>query len=158
VAAYELVPGVRVTAAVQLLQFRSGAPDLVRARARVVSRDGTFTFSGGTIGWCAATALTVRAYAETRRSRAAAWISDLLPLDLPDYRRNPRDTVVACMPSDKTLLAGDTADLHATVNVRQILGDTLPAGRYRFTVVVHPNNKPGLSTPELAAGSLVLRR
>ena len=167
VAAHELAPGVKVTAAVQLLRFRSGAPDLVRARTRVASRGGALAFAGGT-GFCARTVLTIRAYAEGARPHraAAVWTSDLLfpdrrRRDRRDRRSDLRDTVVVCVPylmDDSLLLPGDTAEFHATVPIRQILGDSLPAGRYRFTVVLHPDNVPGRSTPELAAGSLVLRR
>jgi hypothetical protein len=45
----------------------------------------------------------------------------------------------------------------------EILGPTLPSGRYHFTVILHVYkllyaDRPSQSTPELAAGSLLLRR
>jgi hypothetical protein len=143
VAAYELAPGVGVTAVVHLLQFRSGKPDRVRARARVVSRSGVMLLEA-VHHWCA---LTVRVYGPGAEAGRV-----VLPV-------SPPDTLAACshVLRGVTLLPGDTADFDSYFQTSDILGAALPGGRYRFTVVLELN-KPKLSTPELAVGSLVLRR
>ena len=62
-----------------------------------------------------------------------------------------------------TLMPGDVEDFDAFFHTSNILGLTLPDGRYHFTVVLHVAkllyaDRPSQSTPELSAGSLELRR
>ncbi len=143
ITAYELAEGVRVTAGVQLLQFQSGRPDVVRARACVVSRNAAMQLEAA-LDWCA---LTVRIY-----ERGATTGRVVLPAA-------PGDTLIACshVLRGVTLLPGDTANFDASFQASHILGVALPEGSYRFTVVLNLH-KPPLSTPELAAGTLMLRR
>jgi hypothetical protein len=54
-------------------------------------------------------------------------------------------------------MPGSGEDFEATFPASHILGPTLADGRYRFTVVLNVH-KPLLTTPELSAGSLLLRR
>ncbi|MDQ3949628.1 MAG: hypothetical protein M3282_04715, partial [Gemmatimonadota bacterium] len=62
-----------------------------------------------------------------------------------------------------TLMPGDVVDFEGWFPTSDILGPTLPDGRYHFTVVLHVHkllyaDRPSQSTPELSAGSLVLQR
>jgi hypothetical protein len=142
------MPGVTVSAAAELLRHSGGRPDVVRAHARVASRDAAVLLEGA-IDWCA---LTVRAYADgAPLPGAPAWSSAVSPM-------GPGESwTCSHVLRGVTLLPGDTVDFDASFETRWILGSDLPEGRYRLTVVLHLD-KPRISTPELTAGSVVLRR
>jgi hypothetical protein len=143
-AGFELMPDVRVSAAVELA---GDAVDVLHARARVVSRRRDAVRFETENDWCA---LTVRAYADARPSGPAVWSSD---------QPRPGQPPSACIHVIRgvTLMPGDVEDFEASFPASHILGTTLPAGRYHFTVVLNVY-RPSLATPELAAGSVVLHR
>ncbi len=133
--------------------MRGRESDVVRARARVVSRRSDAVTFETVYHWCA---LTVSAYADDRRSAPPVWTSG---------QPWPGQPPSACshVARGVTLMPGDVEDFEAWFPTSDILGPMLPDGRYHFTVVLHVDKllyaeRPSQSTPELAAGSLVLRR
>ena len=73
----------------------------------------------------------------TKANPQALCVADLVPLRLPPGQ------------------SASSPNLERSIRVRDVLGDSLPAGRYRVTVSIEFNN---MSTPEIMAGDVELRR
>jgi hypothetical protein len=142
--AFELMPDVNVSATVELAR---SAVDVLRARVRVVSRRRDAVQFETANDWCA---LTVRAYADDRPSGPAVWSSD---------QPRPGEPPSACIHVIRavTLMPGDVEVFEASFPTSHILGANLHEGRYHFTVALKVY-RPPITTPELRAGSVVLRR
>jgi hypothetical protein len=98
----------------------------------------------GSVGCPSGGPTTVRVY--TAGSRRLVWNSSLY---LPD-------AICAAVGIDRTIARGDTMDVAAPYALSAIIGDSIPTGRYLFTLT--PDRvSPALHT-ELDAGTLTLSR
>jgi hypothetical protein len=142
-SSHELMPGVAVSAAVHV---QPGA-NAVIARAQMVSRRRDAVQLETAKDWCA---LTVKAYSDSTRSSPPVWSSDEV---------GPGEAPSACIHVIRgiTLMPGDVETFEAGFPSSRILGPRLSEGKYYFTVVLNVD-KPPLTTPELVAGSAILRR
>jgi len=84
----------------------------------------------------------LRAYREESRSGKPVWDQE-------------REAVCVAAIQEFTVAAGDSTVIRqGTINAAQILGDSLPPGRYYFTVVLRPD----WERLELAAGEAELAK
>jgi len=128
---------------------------------------GTVDFLGSTgPSQTSAELLSTRVVVRTTGSRAAVLQYSGCPVEIQVFRTaartgNPawaqfRQANFACtLPFiERTLAPGDTLGLAAIAAPREILGDSLPPGRYYFAGVVRPNGE----TRVIPAGEVELRR
>lgn len=116
---------------------RPEGPPAVRTTARASNATAArvdVTFPDGCV-------VLIRAYRAPERGAPPAW----------DQAR-----AVACpeVLMEVPLAPGQTREFHSTATAREILGDSLPDGRYYFTALIRPGGQP----IEVSAGSAELRR
>lgn len=128
------VGGVRYTAETRIAET---APVTVYATARVENTSSTqqgVTFPDGCV-------VLLRAYRDPARTGAPAW----------DQQQG---AVCTMMLVQLSLAPGESREFVAGARADEILGDSLPAGRYYFTAVLRPDGQ----RVEVAAGEAELAR
>jgi hypothetical protein len=113
------------------------APVTVYATARVENTSSTqqeVTFPDGCV-------VLLRAYRDASRTGAPAW----------DQQQG---AVCTMMLVQVSLAPGESREFVASVRADEILGDSLPAGRYYFTAVLRPDGQ----RVEIAAGKAELAK
>ena len=128
------VEGVTYTAEVRIAET---APPTVYATARVENRSSSrqdITFPDGCV-------VLLRAYRDAARTGAPAW----------DQQQGAICTMQLVVLD---LAPGESREFQASVRADEILGDSLPAGRYYFTALLRPNGR----VVEVSAGEAELSR
>jgi len=115
------VEGVTYTAETRIAET---APPTVYATARVENTSSSrqdITFPDGCV-------VLLRAYRDAARAGAPAWDQQ-------------RDAMCTMQLVELSLAPGESREFLASARADQILGDSLPAGRYYFTAVLRPNGR-----------------
>ncbi len=100
----------------------------------------------------------LRAYRHAHRSGRPAWYEGRLPSQDPNTKIWTR--ICDAYGLHDVMGPGDSAVVQRfqmEPTVREVLGDSLPEGRYFFTAVFR-TTRPHFQTPELPSGSAVLTR
>ncbi|MFO7260793.1 MAG: BsuPI-related putative proteinase inhibitor [bacterium] len=115
------VEGVTYTAEVRIAET---APPTVYATARVTNTSSsrqTISFPDGCV-------VLLRAYRDAARAGAPAW----------DQQRGAFCTMQLV---ELDLAPGESREFQASTRADEILGDSLPVGRYYFTALLRPNGR-----------------